>query len=576
MPLPQLQRADVLSALPRGADDQLVYLNEWFIRLRWVACGVAIVLSVITISVLHYLGSARLAPLLGLVACLAAANLVFTEFLKRGWFVKYLREMQIGVDLVVLTAMLHESGGIENPLSFAYLFHIIIGGILFDRGKCYVIVVVASGLFGLMALAEMAEWVDHYTLLIFPHVATRGHVLHAAHDPVYVASVILLQAAFMTLTAYFTTNIMGRLRTEERQALTDRQRLERVLQATEAGLLILDTDLRPVWLNDQIRAWLDLPQNVTDAPPQRLERWIGGEAGPAAKTRDDGAVRVVERQTTDSQGNIRFFQITIAPLIDSKGCVYQVAELAQDITVRKATDAEMVHAGKMAMLGLMAAGIAHEVGNPLASISTRLHLLEEEHDEAFLKKSLELLRGQIARISRTVHGVSQFAKPADQEWTVCQVNTVVGEVLNVLRLHRLAKRCEIHSELAEVLPETLEMRDQLMHVFLNLGLNALEAMPAGGTLTVRTRAAGQSILVTFTDTGEGMSEEVRSQIFSPLFSTKKNGMGIGLSIVHNIAQLHGGRINVESTPGRGATFTVRLPIRTPPTSSRGRTEEQKA
>lgn len=241
--------------------------------------------------------------------------------------------------------------------------------------------------------------------------------------------------------------------------------------------------------------------------------------------------------------------------------------MTQDITERKAVEAEMVHAGKMAVLGLMAAGIAHEVGNPLASISTRLRLLEEKHDEGFLKESLGLLQNQITRIARMVHGVSQFARPGKNDWTVCQVNALVAEALNVLRLHRLAKTCAIHSKLAAALPETLGAKDQLVHAFLNLGLNALEAMPEGGSLTIETRADREAIRISLADTGKGIDEEIRSRIFNPFFSTKPRGLGLGLYLVHNIILAHGGHIEVESSPGRGATFTISLPVRTPSDSS---------
>jgi len=210
----------------------------------------------------------------------------------------------------------------------------------------------------------------------------------------------------------------------------------------------------------------------------------------------------------------------------------------------------------------MAAGVAHEVGNPLASISTRLRLLEEVHDEDFLKESIGLLQEQISRIARIVHGVSHFARPAPHEWSLCQINTIVAEALNVLRLHRLAKSCEIHSDLAEPVPDTLGLRDQLLHVFLNLGLNSLEAMPRGGTLTVRTWADGLDIRIVFSDTGEGMSEDTRSKVFNSFFSTKGSGMGLGLAIVHNIVHAHGGKIEVESQLGHGSSFVLSFPIRT--------------
>lgn len=556
-----------------GDTERLLQLNSWFIRMRWLACAVSAVLIVATVYVLEYLEKGTFAPLALLVACLLGANTLFRVCVARRWLVAQLREIQIGVDLVILTAMLHYSGGIENPVSFAYLFHVIIGGILLDRRKCFAIVVVASALLSALAFCEMTGVIDHYTLLIFPHPAEEHGLLHAAHEPLYVTSVVMLQVLLMSLTAYFTTSITGRLRSEEHRALAERQRLERVLQATGAGLLISDSDLRPVWLNEQIRDWLSVADGGAERAATLLAQWTGGKDGPAAKTLRDGAVRVVERELRDPEGNRHIFQVTVAPLTDNRGRVYQVAELAQDVTEHKLVEAELIHSGKMAVLGLMAAGIAHEVGNPLASISTRLQLLKEEHGEAFLHESIRLLQEQIARIGRIVHSVSQVARPGKNEWARCNVSEIVTEALSMLSLHRQSKRCEIRADTAAELPETMAVKDQLVQVVLNLGLNALEAMPDGGTLAIRTYRDGADICIELADTGVGMDEEVRAKLFEPFFTTKGSGLGLGLSIVHNIVDGHGGRIQVESQPGEGSTFTIRLPVRMPTGARRNETRD---
>ena len=530
--------------------------------MRWIACLVAALLAVLAIQVLGYLEEAVFFPLAGSIGCLVATNIVYSAFLKRGRLTPLLMAVQIYTDLLILTVMLHFSGGIENPTSFAYLFHVIIGGILFKRQRCYIIVVVASLLFSVLAFAEMGGLIDHYTLLVFPHAEEALGRTHASHDLLFVTTRVLLQFSLMSLTAYFTTTIMDRVRSEERRALAERQRLERVVQATGAGLAVMDREMRVVWLNDQIRRWLRLSPEEMTRSPVLPDTWAGGKDGPAAKTFEDGAVRVVERQLVGEGGGKRFFQVTIAPLIDAAGHVYQVAELTQDITERKMVEAQMIHSAKMAALGFMAAGIAHEVRNPLASISTRLELLEEEHGEAFLKESLSILQGQIARIDRIVHGVSQFARRSKDEWAVCRVNDILGEILDVLRLHAKAKNMKIKGDFAPKLPDTMGVKDQLIQVFLNLGLNALEAMPGGGALTVRSHLGAGGIRIDFQDTGDGMSDEISSKIFDPFFSTKEKGMGLGLCLAHNIVDAHGGRINVESTPKEGSTFTVVLPVRT--------------
>lgn len=548
----------------RLLEEQTIHFNMWLVKMRWLACVVAITLIIVTVKVLGYIEEKEevFLPLVFLVAILVVTNIIYSALLRRRRLASYLREIQIVSDLVILTVMLHYSGGIENPLFFVYIFHVIISGILLDRRKCYAIVATALVLFGVLAFLEMRGFLEHYTLHVFPHGQEGEEIAHAAHKPLYVSSVIALQVVILSLTAGFTTSIMGRLRSAERYSRAIRQRLERVIQASGLGFTLLNRRMQSVWVNDRIKKWLGLSAKAIKKSPSILAEWVGGKQGPAAKTFKDGQIRTVERQRIDSKGNKHFFQVTVTPLTDSKGDVYQVVELTQDITRRKMLEAEMFHSAKMAVLGTMAAAIVHEIGNPLTSISMRLRLLRELKNEEFLGNRLDLLEGEIARINRIVQGLRQLARPSKASWTTCQLNSTIDGILNVLRLHHLANICQIRTELAKDLPPTTGVKDQLAQVFLNLGLNALEAMPNGGCLTIRTSRGSEEIIVSFEDTGGGMKKEVCSKIFTPFFTTKKDGLGLGLSIVHNIINAHGGRISVKSELGAGTVIKVILPIRT--------------
>ncbi len=565
-------------------------LNVWFIRLRWIACVVAFLLVIVTIKALHYLNESTFWPLIFLVILLALTNLAFTVMVKRQLYLDRLKEIQIISDLIILTAMLHYSGGIENPLSFIYLFHVILSGILLDKRKCYGVVALSFFLYGSLALCELSGVIPHYTLQIFPHSETEAegrlspaphspseseqhdHApsapnggLHAAHYPVYVWSMSFLTFFIMLLTAYFITNIMDRLRAEETRTREERQRLEHVLQATGAGLLILNRDLQPVWYNEPVKTWLNIDSGDSGNQTQIISEWIEGRDGPAAATLKNGTIRSVERERIDESGQKQFFQVTLAPLTDPQGEVYQVVELIQDISEKKIIEAEMLHAAKMVTLGTMSAGIAHEVGNPLASISTRLHLLNTERNESFITQSVNLLQREISRIERIVRGISQFGRPSQEGWTLCQVNQILRETIEMLKYHKAAKLLKIETDLFPNLPETLGVRDQLKQVFLNLGLNALEAIPgvSGGTLTIRSFAEKGTLKIEFTDEGSGIAEADQDKIFQPFFTTKEKGSGLGLFIVNHIVQAHSGQIGVKSKPSEGTQFIVNLPIHSP-------------
>lgn len=569
-------------------------LNLWFILLRWIACGVALLLVIITIKALHYLDESTFLPLILLIILLGLTNLVFTVMVKRQLYLNHLKEIQIVSDLIILTVMLHYSGGIENPLSFVYLFHVILSGILLNKHKCYGVVAFAFFLYGSLALCELSGVIPHYTLQIFPHseseaeslISPAPHVtpeagqhehsaskpnggIHAAHYPVYVWSMSFLTFFIMLLTAYFITNIMDRLRAEETRTREERQRLEHVLQATGAGLLILDQDLQPVWYNEPVKTWLDIG---ADDPQQHtivISDWIEGKEGPAAATLKNGNIRSIERERIDESGQKQFFQVTLAPLTDPKGTVYQVVELIQDVSEKKILEAEMIHAAKMVTLGTMSAGIAHEVGNPLASISTRLHLLKTEHEESFVEQSVNVLQREISRIERIVRGISQFGRPSKEGWALCQVNQILLETIEMLKYHKTAKLSKIETDLSLELPETLGVRDQLKQVFLNLGLNALEAIPGNsGTITIRSFAEKGTLKIEFIDAGSGIMEADQEKIFQPFFTTKEKGSGLGLFIVNHIVQAHSGQIGVKSKPGEGTQFIVTLPIHSPRRSSK--------
>jgi len=422
---------------------QVLSLNLWFIRLRWIACVVAIILVVITVKILHYLTDSNFLPLILLIGLLAITNLVYFYFLKREMFINRLKEMQIISDLLILTLMLHYSGGIENPLSFVYLFHVILSGILLERRKSYMVVALAFLLYSSLAICELTNIVPHYTLNIFPHTESEqtvhteegehGHpstdheAIHASHYPPYVWSITALNFFMMLLTAYFITTIMERLRSEERRTKEERQRLEHVLQATSAGLVILDRNMEIVWYNEPLKSLLGIKSQENAHLSDTLFNWIDRKEGPAAKTLSDGVMRSVEREKIDENGQKQYFQVTVAPLLDTKGEVYQVVELIQDISEKKILEAEMLHTAKMVTLGTMAAGIAHEVGNPLASISTRLTLLETESDSSFISKSVKLLQREINRIDRIVRGISQFGRSSKEAWGNCNVNQILKE-----------------------------------------------------------------------------------------------------------------------------------------------------
>jgi signal transduction histidine kinase len=216
----------------------------------------------------------------------------------------------------------------------------------------------------------------------------------------------------------------------------------------------------------------------------------------------------------------------------------------------------------MAAVGQIAAGIAHEVGNPLSSISSIVQMLKRAGDGAPTAERLDLIQTHIRRISMTVRQLVTLARPVACRWEQIDLGPILEEAVRLIVFDRRARTVEIDFPSAHSLPLTYGMPDQLQQVFINLLLNALDSMPEGGKLTIRSQNRRRHIAVRIQDTGCGVAPEVGRRIFEPFFSTKPpgEGTGLGLAVSYGIVQKHGGDIDFVSTPGEGTAFTVLIPI----------------
>lgn len=221
---------------------------------------------------------------------------------------------------------------------------------------------------------------------------------------------------------------------------------------------------------------------------------------------------------------------------------------------------QLRRADRLAALGELSAGMAHEIRNPLASIRGTAEILRDgiKTDDPRSEFATILIR-EVDRLNRVVADFLNFAKPASAERTRIDLVAALGEVLELTRL-AAAKKGIVVSRVGLPSLELVADGNQLKQAFLNLILNAFEAMPEGGKLTMTTRAGDGEASLAFADSGSGIPSEHLARIFSPFFTTRRDGTGLGLAITHRIIAGHGGRIEVASTPGVGTTFTVILPL----------------
>lgn len=239
------------------------------------------------------------------------------------------------------------------------------------------------------------------------------------------------------------------------------------------------------------------------------------------------------------------------------------AELEQRIAERtrqlQETQAQMLQQEKMANFGLLAAGIAHEVGNPLTGVSNVVQLLQrKDHDERTREK-LDLMAGELARMRVILRELTEFGRPASRERSVCSLAEVVDDALRVAKYHKRPGSRLRPPKVADDLPRVACVRGQLAQVILNLVLNALDAAGADGIVELRGDAAPEEVSVEIEDSGPGLSASVRDRLFEPFVTTKSEGTGLGLYLSRRIVMEHGGRLELGAGSLGGALFRVVLP-----------------
>jgi signal transduction histidine kinase len=239
--------------------------------------------------------------------------------------------------------------------------------------------------------------------------------------------------------------------------------------------------------------------------------------------------------------------------------------LLRDVTEVSRLELQLRRADKLAALGTLAAGVAHEVKNPLHALSLNLHLLVQELEtpqpsRGELEDYLGILRSEIERIHQIVENFLRFSKLSIPEVKPLDLNALVERVLSLVAFEAAGHRVGIQTAFDPGLDPIAGDEGQLAQVVLNLVINALQAMPAGGALTLATQRDNGWAELMVRDTGEGIPHEAIPQIFDPYFTTRPGGSGLGLAIAHRIVEGHHGTIDVDSKAGLGTTMVVRLPI----------------
>lgn len=482
--------------------------------------------------------------------------------------------LQIIIDQLFITVLIYFTGGKESFFPIAYIFSIIASSMIFYKRGALFSASLSSFLYGLLLLLQLHHWINPLGQL----------TIYDASQIFY--SLIIYMATFY-IVALLSSVISEELKKKKKELIqkeVDYNQLEtfnrNIIQSLDSGLLTVDLSGKINFLNrtgEKIlnRGGEELKDSSIDDLFPKINRVIEEVKKKTLEPPSD--YQRYETLLRDHDGRKTYLGFSISPLTGPEGSLIGHTLIFQDITKFKEMEEQIKRVDKMAAVGVLAAGMAHEIRNPLASLSGSIQVLKSELTlDASQQHLMEITLRESERLNALITDFLLFAQPPQTNKIPYPIRRIVDETIDLFT-HSPSFRDGIR-----ILPPNgqEEIRvpidpDQMKQVFWNLFINAAQSMSHGGEIKVRLgkgNAWGLSSLslssqlkgtewikISIIDSGSGIASEEKEKIFEPFFTTKENGTGLGLSIVHRIIENHNGLIKVESELGRGSTFTLFLP-----------------
>ncbi len=533
-------------------------------HLRWLIAFRLVMISSVLLSYLVFELSSRgelpeFNLLFVLVAATYVASILHIALLRllatRPLWHAYI---QFAGDLALVSGLVYFFGGITSPFSMLYLVVIMVAAVILQRRAALTIAGLAYILYAILLTALARNWI--------PALSPLPTDLELSYRISYNLAVHLFGFYAVALLTSYLGESASRAEEELAEKSGSLANLEifhrDVIQSISSGLISTDLDARVTSVN---RAALEILATTETALLGRPIAASGlfSEAEWAATASDRSADRLTRSELVVERGAERLpIGFTVTRLTDANNVPTGWIVVFQDLSQWRRLQEELRLKDRMAAVGELAAGLAHEVGNPLAAISGSVQLLSVSIAAGQQERRLlDIIVKESLRLDRTIKGFLRFARPRERAAARFDIAALLAE--NTALLRNSEEATGGHEFSLELEPESVQLAgdpDQISQIFWNLARNALRAMPKGGKLLILGRLRGESYSIEFRDTGHGMSEEQRAKLFHPFQSFFDSGTGIGMAIVYRIVQEHGGSISVESRPAEGTRIVVSLPL----------------
>jgi PAS domain S-box-containing protein len=343
--------------------------------------------------------------------------------------------------------------------------------------------------------------------------------------------------------------------------------LRGIMHTAESAIVVVDE-------NEKIRSWnigaerlFGMTEEEVLGKPSTLllpgdQRYVDELQMMIESARQTDEVRIVSTERKTKDGRILPVQLNVAKLPSENSEYNGRAVIIKDLSQVKQLQQQVDQSEKLAVIGQLAAGVAHEIGNPLASISSLVQVIQRKNKEEVLGEQLIIIKENIDRITKIVRELVDFSRPPSYEKVIIQITDVIKTAVGIVKYDKRVKKVNFETDFDPGLPLVRIVPDQVLQVFVNILINALDAIEGKGTITVKSYYKDEFIFIAIKDDGCGMDSDTVNQIFNPFYTTKEvgKGTGLGLSVSYSIIKKFNGEIKVESTQNEGSTFIIKLPV----------------